>query len=106
MYQLNPPYLLFAGCIEPRKNVPNFVLAYQRLAKSMLKDVQLVLAGPFSWASEAIRKTLAASGENIRYLGYVPEADLPWFAARWRLLYRSCNEDFGLPAAQARRVSR
>lgn len=101
-YRLNAPYLLFVGCIEPRKNVPNIVLAYQRLAKSLQKDVQLVLAGPFGWASEEIRKTLAAGDENIRYLGYVPEADLPGLVSgAVALLYPSRYEGFGLPAAQA-----
>lgn len=101
-YRLNAPYLLFVGCIEPRKNVPNIVLAYQRLAKSLRNHVQLVLAGPFGWAGEEVRGTLAGGGEDIRYLGYVPEADLPGLVGgAVGLLYPSFYEGFGLPAAQA-----
>lgn len=101
-YKLNAPYFLFVGCIEPRKNVPNIVLAWQRLAKSLRQDVQLVLAGPFGWASEEVKKTLAETNEGIQYLGYVPEADLPGLVrGAVALLYPSWYEGFGLPAAQA-----
>jgi glycosyltransferase involved in cell wall biosynthesis len=101
-YKLNAPYFLFVGCIEPRKNVPNIVLAWQRLPKSLRKDIQLVLAGPFGWASEAVRRTLAEAEDDIRYLGYVPEADLPGLVrGAVALLYPSWYEGFGLPAAQA-----
>jgi alpha-1,3-rhamnosyl/mannosyltransferase len=101
-YHLNSPYLLFVGCIEPRKNVPNIILAHRRLAESLRRDIQLVLAGPFGWASEETRTMLTAGNETARYLGYVPEADLPGLVrGSVALVYPSYYEGFGLPAAQA-----
>ena len=99
---LEAPYLLFVGCIEPRKNVTGMVRAYRRLPESLQRDVQLVIAGPFGWASEETRQMLTASGPNVRYLGYVPEPDLPGLSrGALALVYPSYFEGFGLPVAQA-----
>jgi len=101
-YRLAAPYLLFAGCIEPRKNVPSVLNAYRRLRQSVRKDVQLVLAGAFGWASEEVRIALSKGGDAVRHLGYVPEHDLPGlFRGAAALAYPSFYEGFGLPLAQA-----
>jgi glycosyltransferase involved in cell wall biosynthesis len=101
-YALPAPYLLFVGCIEPRKNVPGLVRAYQQLPAALRRDVQLVLAGPFGWAAEETRQMLTHSGPSVRYLGYVPEPDLPGLSAgAAALIYPSYYEGFGLPVAQA-----
>jgi alpha-1,3-rhamnosyl/mannosyltransferase len=99
-YELHSPYLLFVGCIEPRKNVPNLIRAYRRLPESVRRDAELVVAGPFGWAGEEVRGMLG--GEGVRYLGYVPEGDLPGlYGGAAALAYPSYYEGFGLPAAQA-----
>jgi glycosyltransferase involved in cell wall biosynthesis len=96
-YELHSPYLLFVGCIEPRKNVPNLIRAYRRLPEPVRRDVELVVAGPFGWADEEVRGMLGGGG--VRYLGYVPEGDLPGlYGGAAALAY---YEGFGLPAAQA-----
>jgi alpha-1,3-rhamnosyl/mannosyltransferase len=101
-YALDSPYLLFVGCIEPRKNVPAMIQAYQQLPESLRSEVHLVIAGPFGWASEGVRKMLAAAHGTVRYLGYVPERDLPGlFRGAAALVYPSQYEGFGLPPAQA-----
>jgi glycosyltransferase involved in cell wall biosynthesis len=101
-YGLRAPYLLFVGCIEPRKNVPNMIRAYRKLPDGIRRDSELVIAGPFGWASDEVREMLGSSGPNVRYLGYVPEADLPGLTrAAAALVYPSYYEGFGLPAAQA-----
>jgi len=100
--QLHAPYFLFVGCIEPRKNVPGLIRAYQQLPETFRRDAQLVIAGPFGWASESVRHLLMSSGNNVRYLGYVPEADLPGLIrGAIGLVYPSYYEGFGLPVAQA-----
>jgi alpha-1,3-rhamnosyl/mannosyltransferase len=101
-YGLDAPYILFVGCIEPRKNVPNLIRAYQQLPASIRRDVHLVLAGPFGWASEELRTMLTSTSDTVRYLGYVPEPDLPGlFRGATTLVYPSYYEGFGLPVAQA-----
>ena len=101
-YGLHRAYLLFVGCIEPRKNVVGLIRAYRRLPEALQRDVQLVVAGPFGWASDETRHMLTENGPNVRYLGYVPEPDLPGLSrGALALVYPSYFEGFGLPVAQA-----
>ncbi|HVX67365.1 MAG TPA: glycosyltransferase family 1 protein [Bryobacteraceae bacterium] len=98
---LSRPYVLFVGTIEPRKNVPGLLNAYAQLTASTREQYEMVLAGPVGWAD---RETLAkvAHAEGVRYLGYVPEGDLPGITAGASVLaYPSFYEGFGFPVAQA-----
>jgi alpha-1,3-rhamnosyl/mannosyltransferase len=100
-YGVHGPYLLFVGCIEPRKNVPNLIRAYRRLPEAVRRSAELVVAGPFGWADEEARGMLRGGG-GVRYLGYVPEGDLPGlYGGAAALAYPSYYEGFGFPAAQA-----
>jgi len=100
-YGLNSPYLLFVGCIEPRKNVPGLIQAYRLLPDSIRQSVPLIIAGPLGWESREAREMVTNSGSQIRYLGYVSETDLPGlFGGARVLVYPSYYEGFGLPVAQ------
>lgn len=99
-YALPVSYMLFVGCIEPRKNVPNLVRAHRQLPDELQRDAPLVIAGPFGWANEEVRKMF--SSPEVRYLGYVPEAYLPGLMrGATALIYPSYYEGFGFPPAQA-----
>jgi glycosyltransferase involved in cell wall biosynthesis len=99
-YALPSTYMLFVGCIEPRKNVPGLIRAYQQLPETIRRDVPLVVAGPFGWEDDIVRSLLSTN--EVRYLGYVPEAELPGlFRGAAAFVYPSYYEGFGLPVAQA-----
>ena len=101
-YRLMKPYVLFVGCIEPRKNIPNLLRAFTRLREPLLKEVDLVIAGPFGWEREELRRALTNQAPEIRYLGYVPEDDMPGlFGGARAFAFPSFYEGFGLPVAQA-----
>jgi len=101
-YKLDRPYFLFVGCIEPRKNVPTLLHAYQQVPASVQKDVQLVLAGPLGWVGVDVKNMMIRASGPVRYLGYVPEPDLPGLVGgALALAYPSYYEGFGLPVAQA-----
>jgi alpha-1,3-rhamnosyl/mannosyltransferase len=54
------------------------------------------------WADEKVQARIKSLPAGIRYLGYVPEADLPALTKGASLLaYPSLYEGFGLPVAQA-----
>lgn len=101
-YGLESPYALFVGTIEPRKNVGTLLDAWAGLAGSIRQEYQLVVAGPAGWNESATLERLRSGIPGVRYLGYVPEPDLPGLTAGAAVfLYPSLYEGFGFPVAQA-----
>lgn len=93
------PYVLFVGAIEPRKNLDTLLDAWSALTRDLREAFELVIAGPEGWGAE---KTLARIQQEVTWLGYVPEADLPGLVAGATVfVYPSLYEGFGFPVAQA-----
>jgi glycosyltransferase involved in cell wall biosynthesis len=96
------PYLLWVGALEPRKDVPTLVDAFEQLAGEI--PHALVLVGPDAWGTEAITERIAASPVRDRIVrtGWIDEdtkADLYRHAAAFA--YPSLAEGFGLPVLEA-----
>jgi glycosyltransferase involved in cell wall biosynthesis len=101
-YRLARPYALSVGTLEPRKNLDRLLEAWGGLARSLSGEVDLVVAGPRGWAAPPALERLQAAGSSVRYLGYVPESDLPGLTAGAAIfVYPSLYEGFGFPVAQA-----
>jgi glycosyltransferase involved in cell wall biosynthesis len=101
-YGLNKPYALYVGSIEPRKNLGTLLDAWQELARDIREEFDLVIAGPWGWGDRAVFQRLQSQIPGVRYLGYVPESDLPALTAAATLFaYVSLYEGFGLPVGQA-----
>jgi glycosyltransferase involved in cell wall biosynthesis len=101
-FQLLKPYILFVSTIEPRKNLPRLLDAYEALPASLRDEYDLVIAGPKGWSSEPTMLRMQLAGRNVRYLGYVPEEYLPSLTAGAAVFaYPSLYEGFGFPIAQA-----
>lgn len=93
------PYVLFVGAIEPRKNLDTLLDAWNALSRELRHAFELVIAGPEGWGAE---QTLERIQQEVTYLGYVPEADLPSLVAGASVfVYPSLYEGFGFPVAQA-----
>lgn len=94
-------FLLFVGTLEPRKNVAHLLQAYARLPGPR---PPLVLVGGKGWLYDEIFarvETLGLAGE-VRFAGYVPAGDLPWwYNAAELFVYPSLYEGFGLPVLEA-----
>jgi|SRR5579871_940875 len=101
-YGLSKPYALYVGSIEPRKNVGTMLDAWSDLPAEVRDEFELVVAGPWGWGDRGIYDRLTAGVPGVRYLGYVPEADLPALTgAATIFVYVSLYEGFGLPVGQA-----
>lgn len=101
-YRLDRPYVLFVGTIEPRKNLDTLLDAWGLLREDLRAHYQLIAAGPTGWANPRTLARLQAGENGVRYLGYIPEEDMPGLTAGAVLLaYPSLYEGFGLPLAQA-----
>lgn len=95
-HNINKPYYLFVGTIEPRKNIETVLQAY-RQAKAEGCKQQFVVVGRFGWM---IDKDLLQQ-DGVVWLGHVDEADLP---ALYRhadaLVAPSLYEGFDLPTVE------
>jgi glycosyltransferase involved in cell wall biosynthesis len=102
--QLPDNFILYLGTLEPRKNVGRLVQAYATLRRRGATSYPLVLAGGKGWGEDEIFAEIERSGyaNAIRYVGYVPEAEMPlWYNAATLFVYPSEYEGFGLPPLEA-----
>ncbi len=103
-YGLARPYALYVGTIQPRKNIARLVDAYAKLCGHHPIGWDLVLAGGRGWLSDALyaRVDALGLGERVRFLGYVPDADLPaLYGGAFCFCFPSLFEGFGLPILEA-----
>jgi glycosyltransferase involved in cell wall biosynthesis len=96
-------YLLYAGTLEPRKNVGALIDAWQLLRAEDPETPPLVLAGPYGWGSDGLaRRIEKLRPEGLRALGHLARSRLVrLFQAARLFVYPSLYEGFGLPAAEA-----
>lgn len=100
---VTPPYLLFLGTLEPRKNIVRIVQAFERIAADH-PQLSLVLAGKLGWHTQQIVSAVEQSPQHsrIRHLGFVSEAEKAALLANCTaLVYPSLYEGFGLPVLEA-----
>ena len=101
-YGLEKPYVLFVGTVEPRKNLSTLLQAWEQLPRGLRAAFELAVAGSGGWGDPKLLRRLRAGIPGVRYLGYVPEPDMPSLTAAATLFaYPSLYEGFGLPVAQA-----
>ncbi len=104
-HQLNyGQYLLSVSTLEPRKNIAQMLDAYMLLDATIRKNYPLVLVGGDGWRNDDLKQRIAslvAQGE-IKHLGYIPNAQLPFlFAGARGFAFVPFYEGFGLPPLEA-----
>src|SRR6185437_14963993 len=98
------PMVVFIGTMEPRKNVPALVRAFDEVADAHPEAV-LVLAGQRGWGGDEVeRAEMAAERHRNRIVrtGYVPDDAVPALLRSAAVVaYPSLAEGYGLPALEA-----
>ena len=101
-----PPYLLYVGALEPKKDLKTLLAAFGMLAASE-PDLphELVLAGGKGGQAldlEALLQELGPARARVHALGHVPEPQLlSLYAGAAAFVYLSRYEGFGLPPLEA-----
>jgi len=98
-------YILFVGSEDPRKNLATLIQSLAIVRKQM-KRVKLLKVGPAHYTYERQKLfTLIRylnMAQDVIFLNYVPEEDLPYFYnAAELLVIPSFYEGFGLPVVEA-----
>ena len=97
-------FLLFAGTIEPRKNLSTLVQAFEEVLRTTELRPQLVVAGKVGWKSDQLLSQLkrAPIADRVRLIGFVSDEDLRALYSSCRaFIYPSLYEGFGLPPLEA-----
>ena len=108
-YQVNYPFLLYAGRISPHKNVVRIIEAFSALKillekQNAFPDLKLIIIGDEISRHPDIRRAVIKSGvqHDVRFFGYVPIDVLRIFFDTAKVfIFPSLYEGFGLPPLEA-----
>jgi alpha-1,3-rhamnosyl/mannosyltransferase len=105
-YRLSEPYLLYLGSNKPHKNVTSLVEAWAQFhdGQQVESHASLVIAGVWDarYPEPCQRAEQLNLTKSIRWLGAVPESDLPaLYSGAAAFVFPSLYEGFGLPVLEA-----
>jgi len=108
-YQVNYPFLLYAGNIQRHKNVTRLVEAFAVLREQLAehpvyRELRLVIIGDTISQYPAVRQAVIRSKmeQVVRFLGFVPFETLRCFyESAAAFVFPSRYEGFGLPPLEA-----
>ena len=108
-YQVNYPFILYAGRISPHKNVVRIIEAFSALKAELAKDdkfldLKLIVIGDEVSRHPDLRRSVIKGGvqNDVRFLGFVPIDVLRIFYDVAKVfVFPSLYEGFGLPPLEA-----
>jgi len=104
-YGVADPFVLFVGALEPRKNVPTLLQAFDKYRQMYPRSTyRLVIVGRQGSAWPEIQRTVEylSLTPDVVFLGHVPGEDLPLlYNAAELFAFPSMYEGFGLPVLEA-----
>ena len=104
-YKIEYEYILYAGAIQPRKNLSTLIKAFGILKqKSEFKNLKLVIAGSNAWCHEAVYKEAQSApfSKDILFTGTYETEELPWLLGGAEVfVFPSLYEGFGIPLLEA-----
>ncbi len=104
-YGIQPPYLLYLGTLQPRKNLVRLVAAFAE-SDLIAEGYTLALAGKAGWLSRPIFEAVAgappAVRERVLLPGYIADEDkAALLSGATALVFPSLYEGFGFPVLEA-----
>lgn len=113
-YHLSDHFFFFVGTIEPRKNLPRLIQAFDLTVDQLLREgdprateLELLIAGKRGWKCDDIYAAAEASSytSRIRFIDYVSESEkMALIAHSQAVVVPSLDEGFGLPVVEAMEI--
>jgi glycosyltransferase involved in cell wall biosynthesis len=95
------PYVLSVGTLEPRKNIPALLAAFDALPAELRDSHEVVLVGPSGWDTGETDAAMS-SYSFVSATGHVSEDELlSLYRGATLFAYPSLYEGFGLPVLEA-----
>ena len=98
---VEPPFVLSVGTLEPRKNLPRLLEAWQQLSAEQRRGHRLLVVGATGWL---VGDMAARVGDDasVVFAGHVSDDQLAaCLQAATSFVYPSLYEGFGLPVLEA-----
>jgi glycosyltransferase involved in cell wall biosynthesis len=97
------PYFVYLGSINPRKNIPNLIRAFEELKSEESTETKLVILGKKGWNNQEFEKVLKKSKykEDIIIKEEVGSEVFNIVGAATCMVYISYFEGFGIPILEA-----
>ncbi len=108
-FQIDSPFLLYAGSVRPQKNLPRLIEAFSVLRAELAKHphygrLKLLIIGDEISKNPAVRLAVLHTRleDSVRFLGFVPDDTLRvFFEAAEAFVFPSLYEGFGLAPLEA-----
>lgn len=108
-FQIDSPFLLYAGSVRPQKNLPRLIEAFSVLRAELTKHphygrLKLLIIGDEISKNPAVRLAVLHTRleDSVRFLGFVPDDTLRvFFEAAEAFVFPSLYEGFGLAPLEA-----
>lgn len=102
-FNIQKPFLLFVGSLEPRKNLFFLLQVFKEFHKT--QDIQLVIVGARSWGRTKLSEIINATDypkNDVIFTPFISETELmTLYSLATCYVSTSRNEGFGLPQAEA-----
>jgi glycosyltransferase involved in cell wall biosynthesis len=102
-FQINQPFFLHVGTLQPRKNIERLLAAMRALPELIRKTHCLVIVGRLGWGCDALEDEIARAEKAgwCCYLKYVSDLELrALLQSAKALMIPSLAEGFGLPVLE------
>lgn len=97
-------FFIYAGAIQPRKNLVNLLKAFSIFKKRQQSAMKLVLVGRLAWKNDAFLELLKTYRyrNDVVFTNYIEETELvKLLGSAYALVYPSFFEGFGVPVLEA-----